>query len=136
MKQLEIQHAAVSAILVYREKPDEGLARLRETADADDRLGKHPVSPGAIVPVRELLGDLLLEANRPKEALEAFEASLKLNPGRLAAISGAARAAEVAGMRDVATAHYRELVALTKSGDGRRAEVQRARAFLAVRSGQ
>jgi tetratricopeptide (TPR) repeat protein len=132
-KQLEIQHAAVSAILAYRERPEEGLARLRETADADDRLGKHPVSPGAIVPVRELLGDLLLEANRPKEALDAFEASLKLNPARLAGTYGAAHAAELAGVRDVAAHHYRELLALTKNGDGRREEVQRARAFLATR---
>jgi hypothetical protein len=85
------------------------------------------------VPVRELLGDLLLEANRPKEALDAFEASLKLNPGHLAGTYGAAHAAELAGVRDVAARHYRELLALTKNGDGRREEVRRARAFLATR---
>jgi len=55
---------------------------LRRAADAEDILGKHPVSPGAFVPIREQLGSLLLELGQPKEAQGEFEAALKIYPGR------------------------------------------------------
>jgi tetratricopeptide (TPR) repeat protein len=128
--QLDLQRAAVTAVLAYRASPDEAIARLRETADAEDRLGKHPVSPGAIVPVRELLGDALLDAKRPAEALVAFDGSLAIYPARFASLYGAAHAAELAGKKDVARRRYTELLTSTRSGDGHRPELAHARAFL------
>jgi hypothetical protein len=130
--QLDLQRAAVTAVVAYREAPDEAIARLRDTADAEDRLGKHPVSPGAILPVREILGDALLESKRPAEALAAFEASLSIYPGRFAGLYGAAHAAELAGKKDVARRRYAELLASTRAGDGRRPELAHARAYLAA----
>jgi hypothetical protein len=129
---LDLERAAVTAVLAYRASPDEAIARLRDTADAEDRLGKHPVSPGAILPVRELLGDALLEAKRPAEALTAFEASLAIYPGRFAGLYGAARAAELAGKKDVARRRYTELLTSTRGGDGRRPELAHARSFVAA----
>jgi hypothetical protein len=131
-RQLDLQQAAVSAWLDYREgKEEDALRRLRATADLEDALGKHPVSPGAILPARELLGELLLEAKRPEEALTAFEASLRLYPGRFAAVYGAAHAAALARRRDVARQRYGELLEITKAGDGHRPEIGEAHAFLA-----
>ena len=75
------------------------IALLRYAADEADALGKHPVSPGSIVPVREMLGDLYLELGRPADALASYEQSLTLNPARYRAIAGAGQAAEKAGRR-------------------------------------
>ena len=97
-KHIDVQMQAASGWLAVSEGGrDEGLRRLRQAADLEDALGKHPVSPGSVLPVRELLGQALMDADRPDEALAAFEASLALNPGRLAAAEGARRAAEKAG---------------------------------------
>ena len=73
---------------------DAGCGRLALTAAADeeDALEKLPLTPGPIVPAREQLGDLLLQLNRPSEALAAFNAALALAPGRRGAIQGAAEA--------------------------------------------
>ena len=58
-----------SAWIAYDEgRKEEAVDLLRRAAEAEDILGKHPVSPGALVPAREQLGDLLLELGRPKEA--------------------------------------------------------------------
>jgi tetratricopeptide (TPR) repeat protein len=130
-RQLELQMLAVNGWVAWAEsRQDEALALLRYAADEEDALGKHPVSPGAIVPIRELLGDLYLELNRPLEALAAFERSLQLNPGRYRATAGAARAAEAAGRMEAARDYYRRLTELARDGDGERPELARARAVL------
>ena len=65
---------------------------LTAAANAEDALEKLPVTPGPIVPAREQLGELLLQLDRPREALTAFEAALTLAPGRRGALLGAAEA--------------------------------------------
>jgi tetratricopeptide (TPR) repeat protein len=131
-RQLELQQLAVKGWLAWGEgRNDEAIALLRYAADEEDALGKHPVSPGAILPVRELLGDLYLELDRPADALAAFEQSLKLNPERYRAIAGAARAAERAGKAGAAHDYYAKLLQLAKPGDGTRPEIAQARAFVA-----
>ena len=81
------------------------------------------MSPGSVLPVRELLGHALMDSNRPDEALVSFKASLKLNPGRFAAVHGAGRAAEKAGQTDIALKYYRELLALAGSSIPRRSRL-------------
>jgi tetratricopeptide (TPR) repeat protein len=131
-KHIDVQIQAASGWLVVSEGAlDEGLQRLQEAANLEDGLGKHPVSPGSVLPVRELLGQALMHANRPHEALAAFEASLGLNPGRFAAVDGAGRAAEKAGQTDVALKYYRELLALAGSVDPEKdPSLAHARAFV------
>jgi tetratricopeptide (TPR) repeat protein len=133
--QVEIQRLAAAGWLAHAEKKDEDAVRLlRSAADLESSTEKHPVTPGAVLPAREMLGDLLLELNRPADALREYEASLQVAPGRFNGVFGAARAAEMSGDRDKARTLYAALVELGKAADPPRAELQTARTFLASAS--
>ena len=126
--QLAQQMQAASAWVVYGEgMKEDAVDLLRRTADAEDILGKHPVSPGALVPAREQLGDLLLKLDRPKEAQREFEAALKIYPGRFRGLYGAAQAAEQTGELEKARRYYARLTEQTAKADGSRSEVARLR---------
>ncbi len=112
-------------------KTEEGLKLLRSAVDLEDSTEKHPVTPGAITPARELLGDMLLELNQPGPALLEFETSLRNSPSRFNGLHGAARSAELAGQNDKARTYYAQLVALCDRSDTTRTELQKAKAFLA-----
>jgi tetratricopeptide (TPR) repeat protein len=86
--------------------------QLRAAADLEDSMDKSPVTPGAILPAREMLADLLVELNQPEKALEMYERSLKDSPNRLNSLSGAARAAQLAGERQKARDYYTEVAKL------------------------
>ncbi|MBI2466740.1 MAG: hypothetical protein HYV62_02805 [Candidatus Rokubacteria bacterium] len=132
VEQVEIQRQVVLAWAARAEgKNDEALRLLRAAADREDATEKHPVTPGPIVPGRELLGELLLELARPAEALRELEASQAKEPNRFRGYYGAARAAELAGQHAKAKAYYEQLVALAKTADTERPEIRQARAFLA-----
>jgi len=130
--QTAFQIKAVDAwIALADNRPEEGLELMREAAKMEEASDKHPVTPGTIVPARELLGEMLLALGRPGEALTQFERSLKRDPNRFRGIAGAARAAEIAGDRATAAEYYDRLQDLTAAGDGERPELAEARAFLA-----
>ena len=132
-EQAEIQKRAVSAWPARAEgKTDEALALMRQAADREDATEKHPVTPGAIQPAREMLAELLLELGQPAKAIAEFEVSQKTDPNRLHGLAGAARAAEAAGDTVKAKAYYGKLIELTKSGDSERPEIARAKAFIAA----
>src|SRR2546429_3929894 len=104
---LDLQMRAASAWIAATEgKKSEAIEMLRQAADAEDILGKHPVSPGAFVPIREQLGSLLLEAGQSKKAQREFEAALKIYPARFRGLYGAARAAEQTGGKENASRYY------------------------------
>jgi len=127
-RHLELQTQAASAWIAFAEgQPDDAVAQLRRAADSEDLLGKHPVSPGALVPIREQLGDLLLQRGRPAEAAEAFQAALKIYPGRFRALYGAALAAEKSGDKEHAQQYYSKLAAQTANSDAAREELKRIR---------
>ena len=133
--QVEIQRLAAAGWLAHAEKKDDDAVRLlRSAADLESSTEKHPVTPGAVLPAREMLGDLLLELNRPADALREYEASLQVAPGRFNGVFGAARAAEISGDRDKARTLYAALVELGKAADPPRAELMTARTFLASAS--
>jgi hypothetical protein len=96
---------------------------MRASADLEDRTGKHPVTPGALLPARELLGDLLLEMNRPAEALIAYEQALRASPKRLLTVSGALRSAKLANQQEKARTYSNVLADLTKQA-GERPRIQ------------
>ncbi len=124
--------AALGLLAHARGNDEEAIQKLTEAAELDARVGKHPVTPGTILPPRELLGELLLELGRASEALDAFEAVLVEAPNRLRALSGAARAAELARQPERArTLHT--LVASIAAPESERPEVVRSRAQLARR---
>jgi tetratricopeptide (TPR) repeat protein len=111
--QVEVQRRAATAWLLRAEnKNDEAVALLRSAADLEDSTDKHPVTPGAILPAREQLGDLLSELNRPAAALAEYQASLQTAPARFNAFDGAARAALRAGKKREAKAFQKQLAAL------------------------
>jgi hypothetical protein len=134
-QQVEIQLSVVQAWTKYAAgKRDEGLAQMRAAADLEDKTEKHPVTPGPIIPARELLGDMLLAAGKAKEALAAYEHSMKLEPNRFRGIAGAARAAEQAGDKAAAQQYYKRLLELAAKSDGDRPVLQQARAFTGVKT--
>jgi tetratricopeptide (TPR) repeat protein len=101
--QVHVQINEVLAWVAHAEgKNDEAVKLMRDAADEEDAIEKHPVTPGAIVPAREQLGDLLLESNHPKEALKEFDVALAMAPQRRGALAGVARATEMAGKRGAA----------------------------------
>ena len=131
--QLDVQAAAVSAWIARAEgRTDDALKGLRAAADHEDRTEKHIMMPGWVLPVREMLGELLIELGEPALALAAFEQSQRTDPNRFRNLYGAARAAELAGNRDKARHYYARLL---EQCDGAidRAELRQARLYLASR---
>src|SRR5215813_3868198 len=130
---LDLQMQAASAWVAAAEgKKDDAIDMLRRAADAEDILGKHPVSPGAFVPIREQLGSLLLDVGQPKEAQREFEAALKIYPGRFRGLYGAAQAAEQAGDNENANRYYAKLAAQTSKAGSSRDELNHVREFLSA----
>ena len=130
-EQTEIQRQAVIAWATRVEgRPEEALALMLRAVELEDKTEKHPVTPGPIVPPRELLGDMLLDMNQATQALQVFEASMRGEPDRFHSVAGAARAAELAGDGARARQHYARLLTIATTADGERPEVRRARAFL------
>jgi Flp pilus assembly protein TadD len=106
------------------------LALMQQAADMEDASEKASVTPGYVVPERELLGEMLLELNQPAQALKEFETSAGHEPNRFRGIYGAALAAARAGDSAKARAYYGKLAKLAAKGDPR-PELQRARTWLA-----
>jgi len=130
---LEVQMQAASAWVAYGEgKKDEAIEMLHRSAGAEDVLGKHPVSPGAFVPIREQLGSLLLELGQPKDAQREFEAALKIYAGRFRGLYGAALAAEQTGDKENAGRYYAKLAAQTAKSNGSRDELNHVRDYRAA----
>ncbi|MBV9147457.1 MAG: tetratricopeptide repeat protein [Acidobacteria bacterium] len=87
-----------------------------------------------LFPMRELLGYMLLELKRPKDALTEFETSLSVNPNRLRGLYGAAKASEMLGDHQLARQWFKELNELTRSADPGRPELREAKIFLSNNS--
>jgi tetratricopeptide (TPR) repeat protein len=119
--------AAAGWLAQAQGKPDAALALLRSAADLQDQVGKHPVTPGEVLPARELLADLLLELRRPSAALKEYETALAAAPNRLNGLYNAARAAELAGDAGKARAYYAQVAAQCSHADPARPEVVQAR---------
>lgn len=116
--QVEIQRRGALAWATLAEGHEADALRLmREAADMEDATEKAAVTPGPIKPAREMLGEMLLQLGRSAEALEAFEVTLQKEPNRFRATWGAARAAEAAGRREKAAAHYASLLRIAGRAD-------------------
>ena len=130
----DAQRLAASAWIALGEgRAAEAVTLARQGAELEETVEKHPVTPGPLLPARELLGDMLLELKRPAEALTAYEATLTREPNRARALFGAARAAELSGNEALARKRYGELASLMKKADVGREEAGIAKAFLAKR---
>ncbi len=130
-KQVDIESKVASGWLAYAEgRHEEALRMLRAAADLDDATDKHPVTPGALLPVREQLGELLLELRQPTAALQEFEVSFRSTPNRFNGLYGAARAARLTGNEVVALMYYSKLLKLDRDVDSTRPAITEARGFV------
>jgi tetratricopeptide (TPR) repeat protein len=132
--QVEIQRLSALGWLQLAEgSRDEALATMREAAELEAGTEKHPVTPGEILPARELLADMLLELDRASEALAEYEKALERSPNRFNSLYGAGRAAELSGDAAAASRYYEALVKVTANADTERERLRRARSYVAER---
>jgi hypothetical protein len=130
IEQAGIQMDAIEAWIARAERrDDDAIRRMRAAAEREDQTEEHIMMPGRLIPVREMLGELLLELDQPSLALTEFEQSQIADPNRFRNLYGAARAAELAGDRGKARAYYSRLLEQADAKSARRELVQ-ARAFL------
>jgi hypothetical protein len=128
-QQVEIQATAVSAwSALAAGKHEEALRQMELAANMEDGTERSVVTPGPLSPARELLGEMLLEMNKPTKALEQFEATLKKEPRRFRALYGAAHAAQLSGSKDLSQKYFGELLTVCAHSDQPgRSEIKEAR---------
>jgi tetratricopeptide (TPR) repeat protein len=128
--QVDIQMTALKAWIMLAEgRKDEALRLMTEAADKEDKTQKHPVTPGEVLPAREMLGDMLLKMNQPENALVAYEADLKEHPNRFNALYNAGLAAHKSNQRDKANNYFNQLLAIS-APDSQREEIHQAKYYL------
>jgi tetratricopeptide (TPR) repeat protein len=132
--QTEIQRLEAVAMLAHAQaQDDEALRSMRAAAQMEDATEKSPVTPGPVLPARELLADLLMETKQPALAVAEFQTSLKSAPNRFHAIYGAAQAAESANQTAVAKEYYTKVVEICSKCRPDDPSLRRAQQFLALK---
>jgi hypothetical protein len=125
--QVQIQQVAAEAWVAHAEgRKAEALKQLETAAVAEDKTEKHAVTPGPLLPAREMVGDMLMLDGKPAEALAAYEATLAKEPNRLRTLVGAIKAARAAGDTAKAQRHAATL-AQVAAPDAERAELKELR---------
>lgn len=130
--QVKIQMLAAEAWVEFAQGNTKSALRLmHESADMEDATGKHPVTPGEVLPARELLADMYMETGDYGSALTQYEAVLRKAPNRYNTIYGAGLAAEYLNKREAAAAYYSLLLDMVIDEPGRRSTLEHAEQFLA-----
>jgi hypothetical protein len=106
---------------------EQALTLMKAAVELESETSKHPVTPGEVLPADELLGDMLLELNRPEDALVAYEINLKGHPNRFNGLYGAAIAAKQSGNEEKARLYFNQLLEMTKNSNSDRPELIEAR---------
>jgi tetratricopeptide (TPR) repeat protein len=129
--QVNIQvHTTEAWIELAKGNNDKALLLMKKAVLLENQTSKHAVTPGEVLPADELLGDMLLALNKPKEALEAYEISLKGHPNRFNGIFGAATAAKEVGNKEKTTLYFKQLIELSKDSNSDRRELAQAKAYI------
>ena len=129
--QVQIQIKSSEAWIQFKGgKNNEAMMLMNFAADMEDKTEKHPVTPGEVIPARELLGDMLLEMNKPDSALVAYEADLVEHPNRFNGLYGAGFAAEKCGKVERAAHYYRQLLNIVNPDSSNRPELSTIKLFL------
>jgi hypothetical protein len=129
--QIEIQSEVVRGLATIAEgKSGDGIEILRQAAMREDATEKHVVTPGPILPAREVFAGALLDAGKSADAFREYEAVLAKEPNRFRATVGAALAAERSGNTQKAREYYGKVLELAASADSPRPEVANAKRFL------
>jgi hypothetical protein len=129
-KQVEIQMTAGQAWIAHMKGADkEALSLMKKAADLEDSTSKHPVTPGEVLPARELYADLLFELHHNEAAFEEYVAVLKKCPNRFNSLFGAGRTAEILDDNANASGYYKQLLSIADPRSDR-PEIYAARTFL------
>jgi len=129
-KQVGIQITAGQAWIAHAKGEDkEALRLMGKAADMEDSTSKPPVTPGEVLPARELFADLLFELHHYKDAFREYEAVLRKSPNRFNSLFGAGRTAELQGDTANAGSYYRQLAAIAAPGSDR-PELKTAKMYL------
>ena len=132
--EVDVQHVGARAWIAFAQgKLNEALGLMQSAADMEDSSEKNAISPGRILPARELLGDMLLESGHADASLAAYEASQARDPQRYRTLFGAAKAAEAAGDEGRSHAYFVRLVQMTDA-DSTRTSMIEARQSVAKSS--
>lgn len=127
---IEIDRRILEGWIAYKKgETEKAVELIKSAAELESTTEKHPVSPGALLPPNEALGDLLMKLNRPAEAFKAYEASEAVWPERYNTLLGAARSAQAAGDELTAQKFYKRI--LDNTGDSKRSGVREAQGFVA-----
>lgn len=130
--EVEVQRLGAAAWIAHAKgNRDEALKLMRDSAELEAKSEKSPISPGRLIPAYELFGDMLMENNKPVEALSAYEQSQVRDPNRYRSLYGAGQAAAQSGNRDKARYFFGKLIDMAGAGEPR-PETQKARQYLAV----
>jgi hypothetical protein len=130
-EQVDIQWQIATAwVLHARGNHTEALRAMSAAADAEDKTEKSVVTPGWLLPARELYGAMLLTQGLTKEALAAFEGTLAKEPNRFNAVAGAANAAKALDDKARARGYYQRLIELGAGGNAGRPELVAAHEFV------
>ena len=128
--QVDVQIKAVEAWIKFKEgNNDEAIRLMIRSADMEDKTEKHPVTPGEVLPAKELLGDLLMQMNKPADALQAYEANLVKHPNRFNGLYGAGLAAQKSGDVEKSKMYYQKLLSIADPANGGRSELKTIAAF-------
>lgn len=130
--QVNIQIKASQAWISYAEGDmEKAVALMTDAADMEDGTSKHPVTPGEVLPARELLGDLHFKLDQYDKALAAYEMSLESHQKRFNSLFGAGLAAEKTGNLSESERYFSQLASITANANGNRPELEYALEFLA-----
>jgi tetratricopeptide (TPR) repeat protein len=116
-QQVEIEELEVAAWASLAASKKEALRQMQSAAALEDATEKSAITPGPLAPASELLGEMFLQLDEPKQALAQFEATLKKEPGRFRALYEAANAAQLSGDREEAQRYFRELLKVSARAD-------------------
>lgn len=122
--------AVASWIALAEGQRSEALRLAAAAANREDSVDKHPVTPGEVLPARELYADMLLEVGRNDEALQQYRKVLRSSPNRYNSVLGAARAAERSGRSDDAHSYYRRLTEIADAQNPGRDSLVEALRYL------
>ena len=129
--EVEVQRLAIAGWIAHKNgNAAEGAKLMRAAADLEDKNEKHIVTPGRIVPARELLGDMLLEQNQAAAALKEYETSQAREPNRFRNFYGSMLAARAMGDDAKAKAYSQRLLSLAGKSDSNRLELVNARMLV------
>jgi tetratricopeptide (TPR) repeat protein len=129
--QVEVQRREVAGWIAEQNgKSAEAIATMRSAADLEESMDKNAVTPGAVIPAREMLAELLLKQNHPREALAEYEAVLKIAPNRFNALFGAASAADAAGNASAASRYFQKLTETAVGNERRELVTARTKAVV------